>query len=357
MSPSTPRQQPIGARRSFDTRTRMALDTLAPALSFADVFAEIWQPLDLLYRSFPGDGLLVVAVAGGRDIDAYLHVPLDPNDAPAPHFAILGRHSACDLVLHRDESVSLRHLAVSAQRKDGELRLRLVDLGTGVGLATEDGQRCCGLGADGAAFVSLGLYQLFLLPTGSLAPLPWGNTAAESWAAIPDRVYVDRRAAGTPLPGGPRVRLVASGDRRTIATQILDPPTSLREPKPGVGARGPKAAQLTLRADAAHESYDVHTSDLARGLLIGRYDRCAFGAQDDRLSRVHLLIIRSGDDTYAIDTASSNGTTADGARIRQLQLGADAELALARSITLVWARAGDDGAPSPAAPAPPASNA
>jgi hypothetical protein len=322
-------------RRSGDTRTRMALTTPNPIESFAQAFARLWPDLDPLYRSLPGDGLLIAAARAGRAIEAYLHIAFD-DASERPEFVVVGRHSACDLRLGQDDSISLRHVMISAERRSGELRVRLLDLATDAGILTEDGQRCCGLGADGAAFVGLGQYKLFLLPTGSLAPLPWGPTAAETWAAIPERVYVDQRSAGTSPERAPRVRLVPSDDRHGIATQILDPPTALHESKPPLGARGARVGRIGLQAGAACESYDVHSADLARGLLVGRYDRCTVGAEDDRLSRVHLLLIRDRDGCWAVDTASSNGTTVDGDRIRQVALDAPAQLCLGTAITVTW---------------------
>src|SRR6185436_13232851 len=93
--------------------------------------------------------------------------------------------------------------------------------------------------------------------------------------------------------------------------------------------------------------YQVHAADLERGLLIGRYERCAFGAEDDRLSRVHLLLLRDGDQVWAIDTASSNGTTAGGSAIRQIRLGARAELDLGAAVTLRWSAETPPDAPPP----------
>jgi hypothetical protein len=352
MSESSPGHVPVAGRRSVDGRTRLGVQTQTDAEPLGEVFARIWLALDPLYRSFPDDGLLLVAVLHGHEVEAYLHVGLDDPGTEVPEFVVVGRHSACDLRLGRDDSISLRHMVISAHRRGNELRVRLLDLGTDAGMVTEDGQRCLSLGADGAAFVGLGPYQLFALPTGALAPLPWGATAADTWAAIPERVYLDRRAAGASLDRAPRVRLVGRGDRRSIATLILDPPTALRAHRLAPGARGPRAGRLRLCVGPASESYDVHAADLERGLLVGRYDRCAFGAEDDRLSRVHLLLVRDGDACWAVDTASSNGTTVAGVRIRQQRLVAEIDLCLARTITLLWTSAVENEGAAKIAPGP-----
>jgi hypothetical protein len=316
----------------------MALPTFVVAAAVGDVFRRVFPALDSIYRSFPDEGLLLVAVFGGSVIESFRHVPLPIGEAP--EFVVLGRHSFCDLRLPSDSSISLRHLVVAATRQGNEVRVRLSDLGTDVGITTEDGQRCEGLAAEGAAFVTVGAYHLFLLPTGALAPISWGATAEEAWASIPERVYADRRATRSLQTPQRRVQHLETSDRKGIVTQIIDPPQALRERRPEPGTRGRRIAALTLETANARESYEVHELDLARGVLIGRYDRCSFGSEDERLSRVHLLLVRDGDGVWAVDTASSNGTTNRIAgRIRQLALGPSAELSLGRAITLTWSLA------------------
>ncbi len=346
----------------------MALPNRAK-VSFQDVFARIFPELDALMTGLPGDGLLVVAVFAGQTVEAHLHVPLaaEPTRPPghaaaAPaagrpattdsevEFITIGRHTACDLTLEYDEAVSLRHLVVGIRTAGGGLQLRLCDLATGVGMRTEDGYACEALTSEGAAFVSVGDYQLFLLPTGRLAPLPWGAPAAHAWAAIPERVYFDRRTSSRAGKYPPSVRLVPAPAGRTITTQIVDPPTQLRYKRPPPGTRGPLIGRVLLTAGGLRERYDVHAADLQRGLLIGRYERCAFGAGDDRLSRVHLLLLRDGNQIWAIDTASSNGTTAAGTHIRQLRLHPQAELDLASAVTFRWT--GEDPDADPRVPPP-----
>ena len=351
------RPHPFPAPHPVNRGTRVALPSRA-RVSFGDLFARVFPELDALMSGLPGDGLLIAAVLGGKTLETHLHIPLAAPDQPAGaarasqlrsddvHFVTVGRHSACDLVLELDDAVSLRHLVIGMRHSGNGLRVRLCDLATGVGLRTEDGFACEALAAEGAAFVSVGDYQLFLLPTGGLAPLPWAGAAASAWAAIPERVYFDWRTtsrAGRP----PAVRLVPARPGRSITTQIVDPPTALRQKKPAPGTRGPRVGALVLTTSGLTERYEVHATDLERGLLIGRYERCAFGAEDDCLSRVHLLLLRDGDRIWAVDTASSNGTTAAGAAIRQVLLGPRAELDLASAVTLRWTAEVPDDRPPP----------
>jgi hypothetical protein len=238
--------------------------------------------------------------------------------------------------------VSLRHALVGARASGGELRVRLLDLQSGGGFFTEDGRRCAALTADGALFARIGAYHVFLLPTGSLAPLPWGRTADETWATIPERVYRDCRVPARP-PALVREPLpvAAGGRRQTIITQIVDPPGMLRPFRPAAGARGAAVARIELGTKAGFERFVVHEAELERGLLVGRYDRCQIGTSDQALSRVHLLVIRDGDDCWTVDTASSNGTTWNGETVRRAPLRDGSVLVLARGIALRWRSVAD----------------
>ena len=86
----------------------------------------------------------------------------------------------------------------------------------------------------------------------------------------------------------------------------------------------------------------MHEADLERGVLVGRYERCQLGASDDKMSRVHLLIIRDGQLTWAIDTASTNGTKVSGEPVRRAPLTEGTTLELGKQITLRWQASGPE---------------
>ncbi|HXU83105.1 MAG TPA: FHA domain-containing protein [Polyangia bacterium] len=343
-----------GADREARRRGTIFLPAQAtPPPEFGDVFERIFPEVTRLHAGFARDGLLAVAAWDGSVLADYVHVPLGRE----PEFVIVGRHDRCDLSLHRDPTLSLRHAVVGARAVGGELRLRFLDLHSGLGFHTEDGQRCEALTADGAMFVRMGGYHLFLLPTGSLAPLPWGSTAEETWKMIPDRVYRDFRVA----PRHPEMAALHSDPTRpqTIITRIVDPPGMLRPLRPAPGDRGARVARVELSSQTGHERFSLHESELDRGLLVGRYERCQLGASDDKMSRVHLLIIRDGDDTWAIDTGSTNGTRAGGESVRRVALREGTALELGKHITLRWFSTGPESEPpvdDPPAPPPAASD-
>jgi len=320
-----------GADREARRRGTIFLPTPAEAPpEFGEVFERIFPELTRLHAGFQRDGLLAVGAWDGKLLADYVHVPLGRE----PEFVVVGRHDRCDLSLHRDPTLSLRHAVIGARAVGGELRLRFLDLQSGLGFHTEDGQRCEALTADGAMFVRMGGYHLFLLPTGALAPLSWGPTAAETWKMIPDRVYRDLRVA----PRHPEVAALRLEPTRpqTIITRIIDPPGMLRPLRPAPGDRGARVARIELSSQMGRERFSVHETDLQRGLLVGRYERCQLGASDDKMSRVHLLIIRDGLDTWAIDTASTNGTKARGEPVRRIPLREGTALELGKHITLAW---------------------
>jgi FHA domain len=310
----------------LDCETRQA----AP---FAEVFVRTFPRMAELHSSFTRDGLLAVAVWNARVVAEYLHIPAGEG----PEFAVIGRHDRCDLSLGHDPALSLRHSLLGVRTSGGEMRVRLLDLQSGSGFFTEEGQRCEALSADGPVFVRTGGYHLFLLPTGGLWPIAWAATAEDTWKTIPERVYRDcrvpARGAPAPLHRGPGR---AGSSSRSVITQMVHPPGMLRSFRPPVGERGPPAAEIELDSLTGHESFAVHEAELERGLLVGRYERCQLGSRDDKMSRVHLLIIRDGDEVWAIDTASTNGTTANGQPVRRVKMDGGAALLLAEAIALRW---------------------
>jgi hypothetical protein len=315
-----------------NTGTIFRPDTSTSALAFPAAFARAFPKLDPVYRGFRGDGVLIAAVVEGAILDTYLHVPVSQQ----PEFAIIGRHDQCDLVLERDQSVSLRHLAVaSARRGADEARIRVLDLQTGSGLRTESGEPCEALDAEGPLFVSVGEYKLFFFPTGSLAPASWGDSAAEAWASFPERIYLDKRIR-------PRERTerrpVAPVARRSIMTHIVESPQPLgRRRLPGDA--GARIGALELEAEGSCGVFPVHAREATRGILVGRYERCDLGVSDTSLSRVHALLIDHEGELWIVDTASTNGISDEHEqRIRQTPLSDGATLRLTPSIELRWSR-------------------
>jgi hypothetical protein len=300
--------------------------------SFKTAFSRVFPQLDPVYRSLRTDGVLIAAVIAGGELDRYLHIPVSLQ----PEFAIGGRHSQCDLLLAHDASVSLRHVAFAAARQGvDEVRIRVIDLQTGIALRTEEGNAVEALIAEGPLFISVGDYQLFLLPTGSLARTLWGHSAEETWSTFPERVYLDRRIP--PLGGSGLHPLLSDGPERRTITRIVSPPQPLgRRALPGDA--GERVGKLELVAGQQKGAFTIHARDVARGILIGRYERCSLGIPDESLSRVHALIIEHDGKIWVVDTASTYGIFHNGERVRQVRLDAATSVGLAGGIRLTWTR-------------------
>src|SRR5213075_2204224 len=131
---------------------------------FAAVFRKHFAALRAAHQSQPHEGVLIAAVDGNGFFDAHAHLRL-PTSGIA--HLIIGRHERCDVVLSRDNDVSLRHLLVRATRgPHGQLQLRAIDLRSRVGLLSEDGKRCEAIASRGPLFLQVASYLLLLLPTG-----------------------------------------------------------------------------------------------------------------------------------------------------------------------------------------------
>lgn len=293
-----------------------------------DLFARAFEGVDPLYRGFDDDGVLLVAVQDDGAIESYVHVPVDVE----PTFATIGRHRRCDLVLAADGGASSRHAVLAARRVGlDEVRVRLWDLGTSGGIETELGHRCVEVATAGHLFVRLGRENLFCLPTGAVAPLPWGLTAAETWSEIPERVLLVCRPASRSGPlassATPRATPVAATVREADALRQRS--SDLR------GAASP-AGHLGICVRGESVELAITQRDLQRGLLIGRDQRCAVTAQRERVSRVHLMLVEEAEAVWAVDTASTHGTLVDSQRVRQARLGSARMLSLAGELSVDW---------------------
>jgi hypothetical protein len=141
-----------------------------------------------------------------------------------------------------------------------------------------------------------------VIPLGSLpAELPDGTRAL--WDALPERSFLSRLADGTGMHTRDRREDRRERDECTIRRVQAVRTLSELECQPDVAV-----ATLRLAATDFAATRDVSEDDLARGVLIGRYDRCAEPISVTGISRVHLLIARLGTALVAIDTASTNGS-------------------------------------------------
>ena len=280
---------------------------------FAAVFRKHYGALRTAHQAQPAEGVLIAAVDGNGIFDAHAHLRL-----PASGIAhlILGRHERCDVVLSRDQDVSLRHLLLRATRgAQGQLHLRAIDLRSRCGLLSEDGKRCEAIASRGPLFLRVASYVIFLFPTGPSAK-PWSQDPDETWRGFAPRNQ-----------------------------EILPPPQPLKSrAAPSAGAV--KLATITIQSSSTQagdltSTHAVWSDQLERGILVGRDDRCSHGGVDEgNLSRVHLVLLSVDDEVWAIDTASTNGSRIlHGPPFRQLLLSGETHLVLADALSLRWAPA------------------
>jgi hypothetical protein len=245
----------------------------------------------------------------------------------ASHF-VVGRHTSCDAVLEGDESIALRHLLFrSAVLDDGCPRLSILDLETERGFVLPDGTIQRSISLAGPLAFRVGAYAVVALPSDSDLP--------DELPAIADRVDVRppmRAHAVSRVTLLPRALMLA--DKPTMA--ILTP-EQRRE--------AAHDYELSLEAPAGRASVLLSTTDLNRGVLVGRATKCLDAGLRSVLnigiSRIHLLLLRDGTECRAYDIASTQGTFEGGRRVRQVRLedeGTRLALGTSTGIRLSWRR-------------------
>jgi pSer/pThr/pTyr-binding forkhead associated (FHA) protein len=339
---------PVGLQGAHITRVLNLPDGQAPkAKPFAKVFERVFARLKVLHDAFTKDGLLMAAVLDGRTLASHVHLRIERS----PMYGIIGRHDRCELQLSDDPGVSLRHALVRATRSGHDLRLRLADLGSRTGLMTEDDLPCESLTCEGPLFLRIGRYHVFFLPTGDLSPYAWSDDHQATWAAFPERVYLDRRlpsrssrGIAQPIKQADASQAPRGNASRVSHVTLLPAARPLRARRVTTDDDQPPIAKVILRQETNEVSFPVRDQDLERGILVGRYERCELGGIDRCLSRIHLYIVREDDEIWAMDTASTNGVAQSGEPIRQIRLSTSAALLLAGRIELEWKRLASESA-------------
>lgn len=279
-------------------------------------------------------GVLIFAFDEGESAvgHVWLRASLDKTRA-----TVVGRHSMCGLVMPRDRTeISLRHMVFLVRASShSEVRVRAIDLHTKTAFGDEDGRVLQAVMAEGPMFLSVGGVHLVVVPTEGELPVP--TTGEEAYACLPERVFFDERhgtsghierRADAPLQGIPEGATLVRSKQGPLAAagELCKDDETPR-------------ASLTVRADAGPVRRAVGDTALERGVLFGRYQRCDVGTtidEESRLSRVHLMLIRDGDDVVAVDTSSTNGTYLEGRSVAVLRLEDGHVLDLAGELEVAW---------------------
>jgi len=296
--------------------------------SARESFVAVWDEVQPQLNAMKSPGFLLVA-SHRRWGTSSRTLPL--LNGRSSH-RIIGRHSRCDLRLNGEADVSLRHLLVSAWMTEEQApTLRVLDLGARLKPRLEDGRSCSGFRANGSCSIAVGNWWLhFLFADGRC----WPRAAEDAWDALGERI-VSGVLSATPRPEfphriRPRLRLVGPEPRSETSTLVvcLEGPEMLADLPPDCGDA---IGYLTLCGDRL---VNLSPVVLERGVLVGRYERCVGGKllqQHTTISRVHLCLVTDPTGLWAIDTNSSNGTWAQGGRVKAVRLGLGLRMQLGRA--------------------------
>ena len=239
----------------------------------------------------------------------------------------IGRHSEVDLHLPHDEELSLRHLLVLVRASPRSERIQVLDLATPGGFQAEQGGVLRAVDANGTLILRAASYSLFFFPTGT--PPPWDPDAQDPWLSLPARVVVaDERVAAEPR----RSRVGRRSPNETSVSVREGPsepgPAPVREP--GEEIEG----LLILSTGGAQARLSVGGRALERGVILGRYSRCAgdTAVMSDQVSRVHAMLVRIEGTLHIVDTGSTNGTITGNRAVKCEPIGAGQAYALGRMI-------------------------
>jgi hypothetical protein len=344
MSPKSPEQIRPSRARNSETLIRLSAPREAEGPS------EPPSPERAFLLAYPrmakvaqsGEAAPAVVVAATRQDEIVGCCRIESGQA-----LIIGRHTQCGLRLDA-RSVSLRHLAVLVTTEPGreEPTVRLWDLNTQQPFRTEDGVANAAVMADGPIYFSLDEYGIWLVPArGAIANSPnvppdapgWPMSAAEVWSLMPERQFLQRQTPAEPATGPPAPAGVHAQTRNMSQTTItaLGPALSLGGEDDAV-----PWGEIRLAVGTRKERRRVSAERLAQGILIGRYDRCALPLDGEahELSRVHMLMVRIGEEVWAIDTASTNGVWRGQDPLVASVLGDSETLDLGTVATLTWKR-------------------
>jgi hypothetical protein len=340
------------SRDIADNRATVWMDVVRPEVPFDPraLFIGSYSRIRATCLDFaePGVAVFAFSLRGGKWL-ATMCLAARPGEVRA---GVVGRHSGADLFLDGDAGLALRHLLVAieptslADALRGEVRFRVMDLETGAAPIDEQGRRVASLTAEGPVFLRCQDFALLALVTGD--PTDWPERAEDAWDCLPERVFVEERLASGSrprrLPHAPPVGSVPlTGGRRTTLVRVFDGPSHVR----AVATDEPPCGMLRVESRGTCRAIGVGRETLRRGLLVGRYERChtqdGSPIQDERVSRVHLMIVELGGLPCAIDLGSSNGSWALDAvagppvPLRAAPLAAGERIGLAgASTTVTW---------------------
>lgn len=245
----------------------------------------------------------------------------------------IGRHAQCAFRLPALD-VSLRHVVAHVRsNENNDMVTRLWDLNTKQSFITEDGVYSSALVAEGALFITIGHYSLMFVPLDALGDKQWPQRGEDAWSELPQRKFLDRRDVAS--QGDIFNQQPNKPNSNMDITQItrVNAPVMLGEDVDSSQAWG----KVTIEIPTGKMERFVSEDQINRGILIGRYSRCQIRLDnDDSLSRVHLMLVKIGQEIWAIDTASTNGTRHNAKEITSTVMALEDKLLLAATTLVKW---------------------
>ncbi|MBX7096848.1 MAG: FHA domain-containing protein [Myxococcaceae bacterium] len=270
-------------------------------------------------------GVMVFAVTGDLGLAGALWL----EASEVLRGGCIGRHSCADLCLPYEETLSLRHLLVLTRRDGARTRVRVLDLRSEDGLFDERGERAGELETDGPLVVGAAGWWFFLFPTGE--ERPWRLDALKPWETLTPRVFSRHDSHAS------RLELQSCTRRDVTLVGRAAGPVSIAQGSLVEGAELP-AGTLQLSCGGGELSVSVGAHALERGVLLGRDTRCDGSSilGDQRISRVHALLVRSPTGRVVLfDLGSTNGTHSNGQERRMLPVDSQS-VSLAEVATVRW---------------------
>jgi hypothetical protein len=281
-------------------------------------------------------------VAGYRIFWMHQHGAWGCIDAPAERSrpVVVGRHDRCDVVLHDERAVSLRHvlLRVSAL-DDGFPIVNVLDLETSDGFELSDGSRQRCVVASGPLVFRVGVHSIVAIPNGVKLAEELPDPIVDRAESDPYKVKAERVALA------PAVAMPHRPTRITVipaSVQISETARGSSE-RPPAGASHADRYEVLLEARGQRAAVRLSAKDVEHGVLIGRADKCVDAGLravlSDDVSRVHALVIRENDGVFLYDTGSTHGTYVGDRRVRCVGLadeGTEVRLAVRGGVTMRW---------------------
>lgn len=304
---------------------RWAMDSAQ--LDARSLWRGAWRELRPLLTYHPRPGVLAVCFDEDGGLRGHAFTPIDGARETA---LIVGRHERCGLRLPSDRlDLSLRHLAVLVHGgAGGQVSITALDLCSGLGMHDEHGRRRKALSAVGSMFLRLGSLWFALLVSEQEGGWPKGADAA--YELLPTRVYGGRLR----LRPGTRPAAPVAGQRSVTLVRALPGPVL---PITGWSSARRPVASVELRRGPLFQTLKLSRSLLARGVIVGRDERCQGWQVLEKargVSRVHALLIDQGLGPLLVDVASTGGLQVDGADVPAVYLEAGVRVELAGEVGL-----------------------